>query len=84
MHLECVSVEMRNKLGESLSTIQKFDTPLEQATTPSLEALKAYSSGMQTIEDKRAGGGDAVFQTCRRTRPELCGGIRLPGRHGNH
>jgi len=37
--------EMRNKLGESLSTVEKFDTPLEQATTPSLEALKAFSSG---------------------------------------
>ena len=37
--------EMRNKLGESLSTVQKFDTPLEQATTPSLEALKAFSFG---------------------------------------
>jgi tetratricopeptide (TPR) repeat protein len=37
--------EMRNKLGESLSNVQKFDTPLEQATTPSLEALKAYSLG---------------------------------------
>ena len=36
--------EMRNRLGESLSTVQKFDTPLDQATTPSLEALKAYSS----------------------------------------
>ena len=39
--------EMRKKLGESLSTVQKFDTPLEQATTPSLEALKAYSSGLR-------------------------------------
>jgi serine/threonine protein kinase len=37
--------DMRSKLGESLSTVQKFDTPLEQATTPSLEALKAFSSG---------------------------------------
>jgi eukaryotic-like serine/threonine-protein kinase len=37
--------ELRNKLGESLSTVQKFDTPLEQATTLSLEALKAFSSG---------------------------------------
>ena len=37
--------EIRNKLGESLSTVQKLDTPLEQATTPSLEALKALSSG---------------------------------------
>jgi len=39
--------EIRSKLGESLSTVQKFDTPLEQATTPSLEALKAFSSGFQ-------------------------------------
>ena len=37
--------EMRKKLGESLGTVQKFDTPLEQATTTSLEALKAYSLG---------------------------------------
>jgi serine/threonine protein kinase/Flp pilus assembly protein TadD len=34
---------MRTKLGESLSTVQKFDTPIEQATTPSLEALQDYS-----------------------------------------
>jgi eukaryotic-like serine/threonine-protein kinase len=47
-----VSVEIRNKLGESLSTIQKFDTPLEEATTPSLEALKAYSSAMQAMKTK--------------------------------
>ena len=40
--------KFRNKLGESLSTVQKFDTPLEQATTPSLEALKAFSSGRQS------------------------------------
>jgi eukaryotic-like serine/threonine-protein kinase len=39
--------EIRNKLGESLNTVQKFDTPLEQATTPSLEALEAYSSGLK-------------------------------------
>jgi tetratricopeptide (TPR) repeat protein len=37
--------ELRNKLGESLSTVQKFDTPLEQATTPSLEALQTFTSG---------------------------------------
>jgi len=37
--------EIRTKLGESLTTVQKFDTPLAQATTRSLEALQAYSSG---------------------------------------
>jgi len=36
---------IRNKLGESLNTVQKFDTPVAQATTPSLEALKAFSTG---------------------------------------
>lgn len=41
--------EIRNKLGESLSTVQKFDTPLEQATTPSLEALEAFSRGRRLL-----------------------------------
>ncbi len=41
--------EIRNKLGESLTTVQKFATPLEQATTPSLEALKAFSSGQKVL-----------------------------------
>jgi eukaryotic-like serine/threonine-protein kinase len=43
---------LRKDLGESLSTIQKFDTPLAQATTPSLEALKAYSLGTKTLAIK--------------------------------
>ncbi|MGB2890323.1 MAG: protein kinase [Candidatus Acidiferrales bacterium] len=41
--------EIRTKLGESLSTVQKFDTPVEQASTPSLEALQAYSLGLKMI-----------------------------------
>lgn len=36
---------LRQKLGESLSSIERFDAPLERATTPSLEALKAFSLG---------------------------------------
>jgi eukaryotic-like serine/threonine-protein kinase len=50
--------EIRNRLGESLSTVQKFYTPLEQATTPSLEGLKAYSLGMRTWEGK--GDSEAI------------------------
>jgi eukaryotic-like serine/threonine-protein kinase len=42
--------ELRRKLGESLSTVQKFDTPLQQATTPSLEALQAFSLGLKAAE----------------------------------
>jgi serine/threonine protein kinase len=41
--------EIRNKLGESLNTVRKFDIPLEQATTPSLEALKAFSLGRKVL-----------------------------------
>jgi eukaryotic-like serine/threonine-protein kinase len=40
-----VSAAMRRSLGESLASVQKFDKPLEEATTSSLEALKAFSLG---------------------------------------
>ena len=40
---------MRGKLGESLSSIQKLNLPLEQATTPSLEALQNYSEGYAEV-----------------------------------
>jgi eukaryotic-like serine/threonine-protein kinase len=51
------SSEIRNKLGESLSSVQKYATPVEEATTPSLEALKAFSMGWNTqmTKDLRAG-----------------------------
>jgi len=44
--------KLRGELGESLATVQKFDVPLEQATTSSLEALKAYSLGEKTNREK--------------------------------
>jgi serine/threonine protein kinase len=46
------TTSLRKDLGESLSTIQKFDTPLAQATTPSLEALKSYSLGIKALANK--------------------------------
>jgi DNA-binding winged helix-turn-helix (wHTH) protein/tetratricopeptide (TPR) repeat protein len=46
--LDAAAVRLRRKLGESLSSLQKFATPVEEATTPSLEALKAYSLGRKT------------------------------------
>ncbi len=53
-----LSRDIRKKLGESLSTVQRFDTPLQQATTPSLEALKALAPGIQVID---ARGPDAAI-----------------------
>jgi tetratricopeptide (TPR) repeat protein len=47
---------LREKLGESLSSIQKFDVPLDQVTTSSLEALKSFTMGHRLVDQK----GDAV------------------------
>jgi tetratricopeptide (TPR) repeat protein len=44
--------KLRGELGESLATVQKFDVPLAQATTSSLEALKAYSLGLKALREK--------------------------------
>ena len=44
--------KLRSELGESLATVQKFDVPLEQATTSSLEALKQYTLARKASEEK--------------------------------
>ncbi|HSC45206.1 MAG TPA: protein kinase [Candidatus Acidoferrum sp.] len=43
--MDRAATQIRQKLGESLTTVKQFATPLEQATTSSLDALKAYSAG---------------------------------------
>jgi Flp pilus assembly protein TadD len=43
--LDSAASDLRKKLGESLASVQQFATPLEQATTSSLEALKEFSLG---------------------------------------
>ncbi|HTC57594.1 MAG TPA: protein kinase [Candidatus Sulfotelmatobacter sp.] len=52
--LDTAATSLRSRLGESLASVQRFDVPVE-ATTPSLEALKAYSMGITTGRTK----GDA-------------------------
>jgi serine/threonine protein kinase/tetratricopeptide (TPR) repeat protein len=50
--LGSASTKLREQLGESLKTIQKLDTPIEQASTPSLEALQAFSLGRRNMAVK--------------------------------
>ena len=50
--MDKAAAKLREKLGESAKSLQAFDTPLEQATTPSLEALQAYSLGRQMFYTK--------------------------------
>ena len=47
------ATNMRGKLGESLASVKKFDTPIEQVTTSSLEALKAFSLGNAEFDQGR-------------------------------
>lgn len=54
--LQDIVTTARTQLGESLSSIQQYDTPLEQATTSSLEALQSFALGSETQND----GNDAA------------------------
>ena len=53
------AAKLRRKLGESRASVQKYDAPPENVTTPSLEALQAYSLGFQVhvvkLDEARAG-----------------------------
>lgn len=62
------ATKLRKKLGESLSSVEKFDAPLDQVTTPSLEALQALAVGRKLLQEK---GSEAALPLQR----------RLPRRH---
>ena len=47
--LSRIAVTFRTRVGESLATVEKHSTPLAEATTPSLEALKAYSQALKVL-----------------------------------
>jgi serine/threonine protein kinase len=48
--LGTASTKLRSKLGESLASVQKYDAPPDSVTTPSLEALQAYTLGNRTTD----------------------------------
>jgi hypothetical protein len=54
--------KLRETLGESISSVRKFDTPLAQATTPSLEALRALSLGRDALSDGNYAAAVSWFQ----------------------
>jgi len=65
------SSQIREKFGESLTTVQRFDTPLAQATTPSLEALKAYSLGLSKFGKGDPSGAMPLCQQAIELDPEF-------------
>ena len=60
--LDSAASKIREKLGESLASIEKFNTPLEQITTPSLQALKMCSVGFRTMNTKSQAEAIPFFQ----------------------
>src|ERR1039458_5671931 len=65
------STKLREKLGESLSMVEKFDTPLDQATTPSLEALKALSEGIKTLQEQGSAAAIPFFNRAAELDPDF-------------
>ena len=57
-----VTAKIRLKLGESLPSLQKFDVPLENDTTPSLEALRAFSLGNQFFDKGEFASAVPLYQ----------------------
>ena len=69
--LGSAATKMRGKLGESLASIQKYDEPVEQVTTSSLEALQAYSLGLKTWDAKGIDDAVPFFQRATSSTPIL-------------
>ena len=70
---------LRGELGESLASVQKFDVPLEQATTSSLEALKAYSLGRKARNDKGNAAALPYLQRAIEVDPNFATAYRVVG-----
>jgi serine/threonine protein kinase/tetratricopeptide (TPR) repeat protein len=70
---------LRAELGESLATVQKFDVPLAEATTSSLEALKAYSLGREARKEKGPAASLPYYQRAIELDPNFAMGYRAVG-----
>ncbi len=77
--LGAAASKLRSELGESLATVQKFDVPLEQATTSSLEALKAYSLGQRAANEKGVTTALPYDQRAIQLDPNFATGYRAVG-----
>src|ERR1700723_906164 len=75
---EAVS-KLRGELGESMATVQKFDAPLSEATTSSLEALKAFSLGQKASNEKGAATALPYHQHAIELDPNFALGYRGVG-----
>src|SRR5579863_2992779 len=78
--LSQIASRFRTRVGESLSTVKSHDTPLAEATTPSLEALKAYSAGWQVSYSSGAAAAVPFFSRAIEIDPNFASAYAALGR----
>jgi eukaryotic-like serine/threonine-protein kinase len=66
-----IATRFRTRVGESLATVAKHDTPLAEATTSSLEALKTYTAGVKTFFSSGAAAALPLFRHAVEIDPEF-------------
>lgn len=69
--LSQIASKFRTRAGESLTTVEKHDTPLVEATTPSLEALKAYSTGWKILSSIGSAAALPLFKRAIEIDPKF-------------
>ena len=75
-----VASKFRSRIGESLATVEKYDTPLAEATTPSLDALKAYSMGWKVNSATGSAAAVPFFKQAIEIDPKFAMAYALLGR----
>jgi DNA-binding winged helix-turn-helix (wHTH) protein/tetratricopeptide (TPR) repeat protein len=70
---------LRRQLGESLSSLQKYDAPLDLATTSSLEALQAYRTGVQRNRSGKIAESIPFFERAVELDPQFCSAYVMLG-----
>jgi serine/threonine protein kinase/tetratricopeptide (TPR) repeat protein len=69
--LSQIASKFRTRVGETLSTVKQHDTPLAEATTPSLEALKAYSSAWRVLASTGSAAAVPLFKRATEIDPKF-------------
>jgi len=78
--LSQIAIRFRTRVGESLSTVKSHDLPLAEATTPSLEALRAYSVGWQVSFTSGSSASVPFFQRAIEIDPNFASAYAALGR----
>jgi serine/threonine protein kinase/tetratricopeptide (TPR) repeat protein len=75
-----VATKFRTRVGESLTTVEKYDTPLAEATTPSLEALRAYTAGFRAASPRGSAAAVPFFKHAIEIDPKFAMAHAMLGR----